>query len=96
MNTSQQIRAHVFITGRVQGVGYRFHTGYQAHQQGITGWVRNRIDGSVEAVFEGELSAVEAMIQWCHQGPETALVEEVTVEYEPPEGLHKFETLRTV
>jgi acylphosphatase len=91
---NEQVRAHVFISGRVQGVGYRFSTIEQADNLGVTGWVRNLPDGRVEAVFEGNQAAVEEMIRWCHRGPSAAVVKDVAVEYEEPEGLRGFETRR--
>jgi acylphosphatase len=96
-NPSQQqepIRAHVFVTGRVQGVGYRFSTRDEANRLGINGWVRNLSDGRVEALFEGSKAAVEEMIKWCHKGPRAAVVKDVAVEYKEPEGLQGFETRR--
>ncbi len=91
---NEQVRAHVFISGRVQGVGYRFSTIEQADNLGVTGWVRNLPDGRVEAVFEGNQAAVEEMIRWCHRGPRAAAVKDVAVEYEEPEGLRRFEVKR--
>ncbi|NWF59507.1 MAG: acylphosphatase [Fischerella sp.] len=91
---SQSIRAHVFISGRVQGVGYRFATVDTASQLGLSGWVRNLPDGRVEAVFEGVREVVEEMIRWCHQGPPAAMVKEVVVKFEEPEGLRRFEVRR--
>lgn len=88
------IRAHVFITGRVQGVGYRYATVDTATQLGLTGWVRNLPDSQVEAVFEGAKEIVEEMVRWCHAGPPAAMVKEVIVEYEHPEGLRGFEVRR--
>ncbi|NBD33250.1 MAG: acylphosphatase [Cyanobacteria bacterium] len=85
------VRAHVYISGKVQGVGYRLSTQSEAVKLGIKGWVRNVFDGSVEAVFEGEKKAVAQMIQWCHQGPPAAVVKNVQVEYETPEGLPEFQ-----
>ena len=84
-------RAHVFISGRVQGVYYRATTREQAGERGVDGWVRNLDDGRVEAVFEGPEAAVEAMVEWCHEGSSRARVEDVEVEYEDPEGLEGFE-----
>jgi acylphosphatase len=92
---SEQIRAHVFISGRVQGVGYRFSTVDMAQLLKLSGWVRNRRDGRVEAVFEGSRASVDEMIRWCHQGPPAATVSDVTVDYEPPEGLRRFEVVRS-
>lgn len=85
------IRAHVLISGRVQGVGYRYATVDTASQLGLTGWVRNLPDSRVEAVFEGAREIVEEMVRWCHSGPPAAVVKSVVVEYEPPEGLRGFE-----
>ncbi|MDR9403474.1 MAG: acylphosphatase [Halothece sp. Uz-M2-17] len=85
------VRAHVYISGKVQGVGYRLSTQSEAVKLGIKGWVRNVFDGSVEAVFEGEQKAVDQMIQWCHQGPPAAVVKNVQVEYETPEGFSQFQ-----
>ena len=75
------IRAHVFISGRVQGVFYRASTKNMAEQLGLKGWVRNTSDGLVEAVFEGEETAVKYMISWCHKGPISAEVSDVTLDY---------------
>ena len=89
-----QIRAHVIVSGTVQGVGFRFSTLDEAIQLGVSGWVRNLPDGRVEAVFEGSKADVEEVIQWCHKGPPAAVVKAVTVEYETPEGLRGFEMWR--
>lgn len=67
------------IIGRVQGVGYRFYMQRKAHELGLSGWVRNRRDGSVEAVIQGSPQAVEAMIAWTRRGPPSAVVSEVRV-----------------
>ncbi len=67
------------ITGRVQGVGFRFYTERKARELGVTGWVRNRRDGSVEAVVQGTSGAVETMIAWARRGPPSAVVAEVRV-----------------
>jgi len=75
------IRAHVFISGRVQGVFYRASTKNMAEQLGLKGWVRITSDALVEAVFEGEETAVKDMISWCHKGPRSAEVSDVTVDY---------------
>jgi acylphosphatase len=90
----QQVQAHVFIAGRVQGVGYRYATVDTATQLGLTGWVRNLPDGRVEAVFEGVREVVEDMVRWCHSGPPAAIVKEVVVEYQLSEGLRGFEVRR--
>ena len=87
-------RAHVFVSGIVQGVGYRFTTAKQAKQLGVSGWVRNLPDERVEGVFEGTKAAVEQMIRWCHKGPLGAVVKDVMVEYEEPKGIREFEIKR--
>jgi acylphosphatase len=89
-----QFRAHVFISGRVQGVGYRMSTAQMAADMGLHGWVRNLPDGRVEAVFEGTPELVEAAIAWCRQGNPPAVVKDVAVEYETPEELRRFEIQR--
>jgi acylphosphatase len=71
---------HATITGLVQGVGYRAFVERQAITRGLSGWVRNRDDGSVEAVFAGEATVVEAMLDACRAGPRLAVVEHVAVE----------------
>lgn len=73
------IRVHVFISGKVQGVFFRSGTKRRAEELGITGWVRNLADGRVEAVLEGEKEEVEKMVQWCRRGPEYARVKSVEV-----------------
>jgi len=76
------IRAHVFISGRVQGVFFRQSTQLQAQSSGVKGWVRNLPDGRVEAVFEGKESAVKKLVDYCSHGPPAARVENVEVNYE--------------
>jgi acylphosphatase len=73
----KMVRAHVVVRGRVQGVWFRGSARDRAERLGLTGWVRNRPDGSVEAVFEGPKLTVQQMILWCHQGPRTAQVTQV-------------------
>jgi acylphosphatase len=70
---------HLRIAGRVQGVGFRLCMQREARARGITGWVRNRADGTVEAVVRGAPEAVEAMIAWARRGPPSAAVSEVKV-----------------
>lgn len=86
--------AHVFVSGHVQGVGYRASASDTAHLLKLNGWVRNLRDGRVEAVFEGPQKKVEEMIRWCHQGPPTAAVREVVVEYMEPENFKGFQVTR--
>ena len=75
-------RAHVIIHGRVQGVCFRLETQKAAHQYGVVGWVRNLPDGNVEAVMEGLREAVEALLNWCGQGPRLARVDKVDITQE--------------
>lgn len=87
-------RAHVHITGRVQGVFYRSWVSENAHRLGLRGWVRNRFDGSVEAIFEGSGDVVAQMVKLCHDGPPHAQVDTVLDDYsEPAEGLASFEVM---
>ncbi|MGW8161841.1 MAG: acylphosphatase [Desulfobulbales bacterium] len=77
-------RVHVIVKGRVQGVFFRAYTKDEAVRLGLSGWVRNRPDGSVEAVVEGENDAVAKMVQWFNQGSPHAFVEKVHMTEEPP------------
>ncbi len=86
--------AHVFISGRVQGVGYRASTWDTATLLKLNGWVRNLRDGRVEALFEGSTEQVDEILRWCHQGPPTAVVKTVEVHYETPQGLKGFQVVR--
>lgn len=87
---SDRTRAHVFVSGKVQGVYYRATTRDTARETGVDGWVRNLDDGRVEAVFEGPTDAVEEMVEWCHTGSPAARVANVDVEYDDPEGIDGF------
>ena len=84
-------RAHIFVSGRVQGVSFRDATRSQAEQLGLSGWVRNTQDGQVEAVFEGDPDTVQQMVEWCKSGPSSADVEDLSVDNEQPENLSSFE-----
>jgi acylphosphatase len=84
------VRRRVVVHGNVQGVFFRDSTEKEAGSRGVAGWVRNRDDGSVEAVFEGDPEAVEAMVGFCRSGPSQADVEDVEVSEEEPEGLEGF------
>jgi len=87
MNASEEpARAHVIVSGRVQGVWFRGTARQEALARGLSGWVRNRPDGTVEAVFEGSRRAVESMVAWCYRGPRLARVESVQVRWEEPTG----------
>ncbi|MAE97146.1 MAG: acylphosphatase [Deltaproteobacteria bacterium] len=85
------VRRRVRIRGRVQGVAFRASTRDEARRAAVDGWVRNRPDGTVEAVFEGEPARVEQLIAFCRRGPSWAHVDEALVNEEPPEGLRGFE-----
>jgi acylphosphatase len=81
---NERLTAHV--AGRVQGVGFRFHTEREARRQGITGWVRNRADGTVELVAEGPRDALERLLAWCRQGPPQARVARVETHWSAASG----------
>ena len=85
------IRRHVVVHGNVQGVFFRDSTRDEAERRGVAGWVRNRSDGTVEAVFEGDSGAVEALVEFARSGPSRADVERVDVDEEQPEGLERFD-----
>ena len=76
---SRRRTRRLVIRGRVQGVGFRYATVLAAERIGVTGWVRNRTDGSVEAVVHGTAEAVEAIVAWARRGPEAAIVESLDV-----------------
>lgn len=79
------------MRGRVQGVAFRASTSFEAARLGARGWVRNRSDGSVEAVFEGAPEVVAALVAFCRRGPSLARVEDVQVADEAPQGERGFE-----
>lgn len=79
-------RAHAIISGRVQGVFFRLETQRVVRSHSVSGWVKNRADGTVEAVFEGAQESVEAVLQWCRQGPPHAAVTDVAINWEPYTG----------
>jgi acylphosphatase len=80
----------VVVEGRVQGVFFRDSCRREAVARDVAGWVRNRAGGRVEALFEGDPDAVEAMIDWCRRGPPAARVDRVEVSAEPPQRLSGF------
>jgi len=86
MSQKDKLRAHVVIKGRVQGVWFRASAMEQARRAGVSGWVRNRPDGTVEAVFEGERASVMQVLAWCYRGPSSAQVTGVDVEWQQPTG----------
>jgi len=89
------VRRRVIVHGRVQGVFFRGATEAEAAAAGVAGWVRNRPDGSVEAVFEGDPDGVAALVAFCRRGPRHARVARLEVFEEEPEGLRAFRLLPT-
>ena len=81
-----KIRAHAIITGKVQGVFFRMETQRAARNYGVTGWVRNKMDGSVDAVMEGNEADVKSLIAWCQEGPPHARVNNVDVTWQDYTG----------
>lgn len=92
--TAETVRAHVWLTGRVQGVGFRAHVEYSAQRAGVTGWVRNVGYDQVETVAEGERSSVEAFIAAAKAGPRASRVDDARVEWETPTGEFKMFSVR--
>ena len=82
----EKVRVHVIVEGHVQGVCFRMDTRRAALERGVTGWVRNLRDGTVEAVFEGDEVSVRSMIEWCEGGPRLARVSDVAAERHPYTG----------
>ena len=88
---SEPVARRVVVHGSVQGVFFRDTTRRKAQSRGVSGWVRNRSDGAVEALFEGEPQAVDALVAFAREGPRGAQVDRVDVEEAHPEGLGGFE-----
>ena len=90
-------RAHVFVSGRVQGVFFRIETRYEAKKRNVAGWVRNTSNGRVEAIFEGERDDVEKLIKFCRSGPASARVTKIDVQWKEYTGEFKdFKIGKTV
>lgn len=85
------VRYRVLVSGRVQGVCFRDACRRLAVQSGVRGWVRNLPDGRVEAVFEGPADEVQRLVDWARHGPRAAVVTDVSVQAETPEGLGAFQ-----
>jgi len=83
---SDHVRVHLKINGRVQGVYFRASTVAQAQHLGVTGWVRNRPDGSLESVAEGSRAKIDELIAWCRRGPSGAQVRQFGVSWQEPTG----------
>src|SRR5262245_34854451 len=90
-----RVRLRALVHGRVQGVWFRGATEEQAIRRGVDGWVRNRSDGCVEAVFEGPAEDVAALVEFVRRGPPAARVERVDTREEPPQGERGFRVRRT-
>lgn len=88
---SEPVRRRVVVHGNVQGVFFRDSCRREASSRGVAGWVTNRPDGAVEAVFEGDADAVQALVDWCGRGPRGADVDSVDEKTEEPEGVSGFE-----
>lgn len=86
------VRVHILVSGLVQGVFFRFHTMRKALEFGVRGWVKNRRDGKVEVLCEGQEKNVKMMIEWCTKGPEGAFVSKTELMWEEYEG--EFETFQ--
>jgi len=84
-------RRHVIVRGAVQGVFFRASCQQEAGREGVAGWVANRSDGSVEAVFEGTAEAVSSLVHWCRTGPPRAVVTDVQVTEQEPTGETGFD-----
>jgi len=92
---AENVRVRAVISGRVQGVAFRFEAQWAAKRIGVRGWVRNRPDGTVQALFEGERERVEEMLAWCRRGPALARVTAVDATWEDYGGdLAEFRILR--
>ena len=85
-----RLRAHVWISGQVQGVNFRVYAEDEATFRKVSGWIRNTPEGRVEAIFEGDRPSVEAMIRWCHRGSPASHVRGVEVIWEPPREVRSF------
>jgi len=90
LRAGERVRAEVRVEGRVQGVFFRSEAQERARSRGVTGWVRNAPDGSVEAAFEGERDAVESLVRWCGEGPRGARVDDVRVRWDDARGEEGF------
>lgn len=89
-----KIRAHMIISGSVQGVFFRQNTFKKAKELGVLGWVRNLPDGRVEVIFDGDRDRVEKMVNWAKKGPVSALVRDFKIEWqETKEALNDFKIL---
>ena len=86
MVNKEKVGAHIIVSGRVQGVAFRHYTREAAYRLGVKGWIKNLFNGEVELVAEGPQQAVEKMIEWCKEGPRSAIVENIEVNWLPYSG----------
>ncbi|MBZ9572474.1 acylphosphatase [Patescibacteria group bacterium] len=91
---NEKARAHILVSGKVQGVFFRENTRQKAEKLGVSGWVKNLTDRRVEAVFEGEKEKVEGMVEWAKKGPIWAKVNDINVEWEEYQGEFENFTIR--
>ncbi len=89
------VRRQVVVRGRVQGVGFRWSCAHEAEQLGVSGWVRNRVDGSVEVVAEGPADAVDRLVDWCRTGPTGAIVRGLEIDEQALRGETWFRIVPT-
>lgn len=86
MNSTPERRLHARVTGRVQGVGFRYFVLTEAQNLGLTGWVRNRWDGSVEVLAEGDIDTLRALVSVLEKGPRSSFVDQVVTDLQPASG----------
>lgn len=82
----EKVRAHITLSGRVQGVAFRYYARDMAHKFRVGGWIKNLDNGDVESVIEGKKVSVQQMITWCKKGPGLAIVENIEIEWQPYTG----------
>ena len=90
-NGHDKAKVHIVLSGRVQGVAFRYYARNMADKLGVKGWIRNLDNGDVEAVIEGKKVAVQQMVVWCKKGPSLAVVENISIDWQAYTGeFHKF------
>lgn len=94
-NNNNKVSAHITVSGRVQGVAYRYYARDIAYQLGIKGWIRNLDNGDVESIIEGPKKSVEKMIDWYKEGPRLAIVENIEVDWLPYSGVYNQFQIKT-
>lgn len=85
---------HIIVKGKVQGVFYRASAKQKARELALGGWIKNTVEGNVEVMVTGEQQKIESFIQWCHKGPEEAIVTHVEVLQAPDQSFDSFNVLR--